>query len=403
MLPQLGHIEALTAPWKLFQRSTNSLRTGNFSFTLGSHRAISLSSSAGRDTFFTHPKLAFGQGYDVLFSPHESRPVTQYAQDEHDFLSTIKSMTTTERLSDGLQIMMSDINTTFNELGPAGTTRPFDSLYELVFQLTTCAFACREIGADPVVRKKALKHLKDFINNETPTAILLPNLPSLPKARKALGALGLHSTMRRIITQRKKSGQAKKDCIQPFIEMGKPDVQITTHLVSILDAGVISTGAIAPCIDPDWMAKVRAEIAQLGAKYATNDDREASLAKQLLSVPLKAWETELPLMDLCVKETIRLHFQLPMMLRRNISGEDIEIPGDKEVIPKDAIIFFYPPAIMEDATVYSNPGVWDPSRFLVTRSEDKNKFGPHTFIGWGSGRHPCRGMRARDFTASLKL
>lgn len=86
------------------------------------------------------------------------------------------------------------------------------------------------------------------------------------------------------------------------------------------------------------MAKVRAEIAQLGAKYATKGDLKAPLAKQLLSVPLKAWETELPVMDLCVKETIRLHFQIPTLVRKNISGEGIEIPGDKEVIPKDAIV-----------------------------------------------------------------
>lgn len=35
--------------------------------------------------------------------------------------------------------------------------------------------------------------------------------------------------------------------------------------------------------------------------------------------------------------------------------------------------------------------IFDPTRFLPDRAEDKKV--PHAFLGWGSGRHPCLGMK----------
>lgn len=52
---------------------------------------------------------------------------------------------------------------------------------------------------------------------------------------------------------------------------------------------------------------------------------------------------------------------------------------------------------MMDPAIYRNPSVWDPSRFLPDRAEDKSA--PHAFPGWGSGKHPCRGQRVGGYTA----
>lgn len=64
------------------------------------------------------------------------------------------------------------------------------------------------------------------------------------------------------------------------------------------------------------------------SKYAI--DTKAPLSDQLSYVPLEAWETGFPVLDLCLRESIRLN--LPgTAFRQNISGRDIKI-GD-EVIP----------------------------------------------------------------------
>lgn len=41
--------------------------------------------------------------------------------------------------------------------------------------------------------------------------------------------------------------------------------------------------------------------------------------------------------------------------------------------------------------IYPNPEQWDPSRYFPERAEDKKV--QHGYLGWGSGRHPCLGMR----------
>lgn len=125
-------------------------------------------------------------------------------------------------------------------------------------------------------------------------------------------------------------------------------------------AGVVNTGIIASCefdsqpsppsitqlntyspsghliqltTHPEWIAKIRAEVAQVAAKYA--EDPTAPVHEQLLCIPLEAWETELPLMEMALKETMRLNFQTPMV-RRNTTEEDIMV-GD-EAIPGRALV-----------------------------------------------------------------
>ncbi len=79
------------------------------------------------------------------------------------------------------------------------------------------------------------------------------------------------------------------------------------------------------------MAEVRKEIANAASKYSTNDD--ASLPDRLAALPIEAWETEFPMLDLCLKETIRVQGQGTFQ-RRNVSGSDVTIGG--EVVPNGA-------------------------------------------------------------------
>jgi cytochrome P450 len=81
------------------------------------------------------------------------------------------------------------------------------------------------------------------------------------------------------------------------------------------------------------MVKARKEVAETAAKYSQEEG--TTLVDQLSSLPLEAWENEFPFLDMCLKETIRLHLH-GVLLRRNISETDIKI-GD-EVIPAGAFV-----------------------------------------------------------------
>jgi hypothetical protein len=84
------------------------------------------------------------------------------------------------------------------------------------------------------------------------------------------------------------------------------------------------------------MAKARKEVAETAAKHS--QEKNMALVDQLSSLPLEAWENEFPFLDMCLKETIRLHLH-GVLLRRNISETDIKV-GD-EIIPAGAFVVFF--------------------------------------------------------------
>jgi sterol 14-demethylase len=110
-----------------------------------------------------------------------------------------------------------------------------------------------------------------------------------------------------------------------------------------------------------------------------------------MQVPIEAWETEFPMIDTVLKESIRL--QLPgTAFRKNISGRPIPLNKEgTEVIPTDAYAAFAVRDIHRNPNIYTDPDKFDPERYSPNRAEDKNK--QFAWIGWGVGRHPCLGMR----------
>ncbi len=123
--------------------------------------------------------------------------------------------------------------------------------------------------------------------------------------------------------------------------------------------------------DPYWLSKARAEIEAAGAKYSR--DKSLPLTEQLSQLPLEAWESEFPVLELCLRDSIRLQL-LGTALRKNVSGKDIPI-GDGTVIPPNTFVAYPLGDVHLDPSVYPEPEKWDPSRYLPERAEDKKK--PH--------------------------
>ncbi|EDU45916.1 conserved hypothetical protein [Pyrenophora tritici-repentis Pt-1C-BFP] len=139
---------------------------------------------------------------------------------------------------------------------------------------------------------------------------------------------------------------------------------------------------------PTLISDTQEEVRNTAAKYAR--DPNAPLRYQLNDVPLDAWEAEFPIIDMCLRDSIRLNL-LGTTFRKNTSGRAIPIGDSKEVIPPDAFVVYAAGDIHLNPEVYPNPYEWDPARYTPERAEDKRKL--HGFLGWGAGRHPCLGMR----------
>lgn len=142
-------------------------------------------------------------------------------------------------------------------------------------------------------------------------------------------------------------------------------------------------------LNPNWLNRVREEVALIADRYAL--DTSLPLADRLIHIPLEAWDNELPTVDLCLRETIRLHM-VGNTFRQNTSGQDIPIDKEgTEVIPKGAFATWSLGDAHWNPDIYLEPDRWDPGRYEAGRAEDKKQ--THAYVGWGVARHPCLGMR----------
>lgn len=135
---------------------------------------------------------------------------------------------------------------------------------------------------------------------------------------------------------------------------------------------------------PEWQEKVRAEIDSVIAKYRTSPSQ--SRYDVLGNLTLDTWETEFTLIDLSLRESIRLNIP-GVSFRKNTSGANISIGNSGEVIPPNAFGAFFFDAVHLSSDIYTEPLKFDPGRYLADRAEDKKV--PHSYLGWGTGRHPC--------------
>lgn len=97
---------------------------------------------------------------------------------------------------------------------------------------------------------------------------------------------------------------------------------------------------------------------------------------------------KLPFFRCCIKETLRLHPPIPLLLHE--TSEEAVVGGYR--IPKRARVMINAWAIGRDANSWSDPETFKPSRFMDEGVPDF-KGGNFEFIPFGSGRRSCPGMQ----------
>ena len=105
------------------------------------------------------------------------------------------------------------------------------------------------------------------------------------------------------------------------------------------------------------------------------------LHARLSTIPLNAWEEELPTLETIIRETLRISGS-GTMLRRNIA-KDIQI-GDATIRRGD-FLAYSSAEVNLNPDIYTNPMTFDPDRYGPGREEDrKETFG---YLAWGAGTH----------------
>ncbi|KAK8964040.1 Geraniol 8-hydroxylase [Platanthera guangdongensis] len=125
---------------------------------------------------------------------------------------------------------------------------------------------------------------------------------------------------------------------------------------------------------PKLMKKARAEISQVIGFEREVEESDIS---------------KLPFLQAVLKETLRLHPPLPLLLPHK-TGSDTELNG--YTVPENTMVIFNVWAIGRDDRVWKNPDCFVPERFMGL-DEDVDFRGQHfELIPFGSGRRICPGL-----------
>jgi cytochrome P450 len=122
---------------------------------------------------------------------------------------------------------------------------------------------------------------------------------------------------------------------------------------------------------------VRSEIADFLTKHASSPTGSESWADQLGEIPITAWESELPSLEKCILETVRLTGVDGALARRNM-GEDLVV--DKQTIRHGDFVLLLTGNVHLDPRLYPEPRSFIPDRDMSAAAEV-----PVGWLGFGSG------------------
>jgi cytochrome P450 len=130
---------------------------------------------------------------------------------------------------------------------------------------------------------------------------------------------------------------------------------------------------------PQWQEAALSEVRALALRHGISyfnvgtSGVLASSVELLASIPLSAWESETPILDAIIRETLRIA-QPHVAMRRNV-GPEIYVDG--KVIPTGTFVVYPFSEVHVNPDIYPEPWKFDPSR-----EPAKGEF---TYIGWGGG------------------
>jgi len=173
----------------------------------------------------------------------------------------------------------------------------------------------------------------------------------------------------------------ERDLLDVLISIEMSADMVTGIFISMMFAGhhtssgTASWAMIELLRHPEAMAEV---VAELDGLYAPGDDGAAP------EVSFQALR-EIPLLEAALKETLRLHPPLIILMR--LVREEIEIAG--ELIPAGAVLAASPRVSNRIEEDFPDADEFRPERYLDDRQEDLAH--RWTWIPFGAGRHRCVG------------
>ncbi|OJK01306.1 hypothetical protein ASPACDRAFT_51211 [Aspergillus aculeatus ATCC 16872] len=384
-----------TTPFDFLAEGSRATESKVFRFLLDKNEVIVVSGEEARRTFFGEKALNLYQGFQALIG---TIPTGLNPQALHGIYKRLNVLQKPDNLQHLLPQLLADCHRKMDSWDNL-VIDPCSTVHGVTFQMIVRAVTSHDVAEDPRLVSR-LKYFYDVIDASVKPSTSWPWVPSLATLHKLRASMFVYSTFRQAVKQRVRSGVRRDDTLQQLLDSGESTQCITGFMMGLPIAGARSTGTIGTWLllflahEPIWSRAVRTEIeALLGLPTTTitttTKPRETipptmmsreQIQTALSAVPLAAWESQTPRLDLCIRETLR-RAQPHMAVRRN-TGPDLSIGGF--TIPSAAFVLYPFSDVALDPNLYPDPLRWDPARPIVDRD---------AFLGWGGGTHLCKGQR----------
>lgn len=389
-------------PWSFFCRRFDFLRYNLkrngvvFHFKVLSRPITVVSGEAWRKRFFTNKEFEVQEASTVLncFPPEiVSSVVVGYWDPDH---AASENSLMSKRLSAIMQgdILVSVLPKVFSDLerlmqgwGSTGTFWPFDDLFNIVVHISIRLGACAELASDHNAASHYAGLYWTFMKSNTAKSVLLARWKGNSGRLRKLTQMT--QTIHDYVQDRADSGMREEDAVQVLSDRGDNVAEITQFIVMLLIAGVPNTATMTAWLpyflhlNQIWKTQVIAEVRSLLAQHAASL-RHLPLSAQLASLPPSAWTSSMPILDACLRETIRIVSSTTLM-RRNRGGP-VKVDGD--VVDAGSYVLYQASDVHMEENIYRDAAKFNPGRYSKAKGEGESS----TFLGWGAGQHPCLGM-----------
>jgi sterol 14alpha-demethylase len=379
-----GHLEELRAdPISLLRRVRTECGDVGM-FQMADREVVLLSGADANEAFFRAPEEVLDQaeaypfmtpifGKGVVFdAPPERRREMLHNQALRDKFMRGHAAT-----------ISAEVDRMVTGWSTSGTIDLLDWFAELTIYTSSACLIGRRFRDELDGRFAALYH--DLERGTDAIAYVDPYAPIESFRRRDEARRGLVALVEGIMARRAAAPEPAADerdlldLLMSVTEDGSPRFsadQITGMFISMMFAGHHTTSGTAAWTliellrHPDELTAVREELDDL---YADG----AEVSYQALR--------EMPRLESAIKESLRLHPPLILLLR--VAKEEFGVAGF--TVAEGQMVGASPSVSNRIAEDFPEPDRFDPSRYLEPREEDR--LNPWTWIPFGAGRHRCVG------------
>ncbi|NOQ14343.1 MAG: cytochrome P450 [Methyloprofundus sp.] len=351
-------------------------------FRLFHQQMILLTGPEGNEAFFRAPddQLDQNEAYKVMtpiFGKGVVFDAPPHIKDQQ--LKMLMPVLRDKPMRTYSKIIVQEVEEAIKDWGESGEV----DLLEFMKQLTIYTSSHCLLGDEfRYELNEEFSHLyHDLENGMHPLAFIFPYLPIPILRRRDKARVRLQELVTEIIEKRAKKEEKSDDAFQMLIDTRYEDGsalsphEITGMLIGTLFAGHHTTAGTAAWITLE-LARNPKEMDRVLEEFDALYGHKGEVTFQSLR--------EIPVFERVIKEVLRLHPPLIMLIRKvakDLHFKDYVIKAGKYVCVSPRVSHRIP-------EIFPDPEKFDPDRFTEERQEDAK---PFSWVAFGGGRHKCSG------------